>query len=104
LNPQDNMQSALNLLVQSFEELQDQLEKTHIGEKIADDQEISEEVAEKIDDEFFTVVMSCIENTIEQKNIEAMDLAAVISILAESLEETNPEIFEESELEEEKVE
>lgn len=104
LNPQDNMQSALNLLVQSFEQLQDQLEKTHIGEDIPEDHVISEEAAEKIDNDFFTSVTSCIENSIEQNNIEPLDLAAVISILADALEETAPEIFQDSEFSEEVVE
>ena len=104
LNPQDNMQNALNLLVQSFEELQDHLEKKHIGENISEDQVVSEEVAEKIDNDFFTGVMSCIEGAIDQNNVDPLDLAAVISILADALEETAPDIFQEADVAEEVVE
>ncbi len=103
----ERIENALELLLQGFEELQGEIEQSVLGRVVEEADPgppPSEEELDQMDEKFFTKVQSSVTKLSESGRCEAGDLLAMISVIAEALEELAPELFEEEEEEEEEEE
>ncbi|MGA1201370.1 MAG: hypothetical protein ACYTGJ_06190 [Planctomycetota bacterium] len=97
------IENALESLLEGFEELQGEIEQEVLGHVIEEPDAAdppSEEQLDRMDEMFFTKVQSSVAKLAESGRCEAGDMLAMISVLAEALEELAPELFDESEEEE----
>ena len=96
----ERIESALELLLMGFEELQGEVEESVLGRTIEDENDgpqPTEEQLQQMDDEYFGKVQSSVQKLAESGRCEHGDLLAMISVIAEALEELSPELFEEDE-------
>ncbi len=99
----EQIENALELLLEGFEELQGQIEETVLGRVVEEEDKgppPSEEQLDAMDESFFSSVQSSVTQVIDRGRCDAGDLLAMISVLAEALEELAPELFEDDEDEE----
>jgi hypothetical protein len=98
----ERIENAIEVLLEGFEELQEEIEEKVLGRIVEEGDPgppPSEEQLDKMDDEFFTQVQTAVGQVIEKQRCEAGDLLAMISVLAEALEELAPDLFEDEEVE-----
>lgn len=99
----ERIENALELLLQGFEQLQGEIEESVLGRVIEEGDTgpaPSEEQLDQMDEKFFTNVQSSVTKLAESGRCEASDLLAMISVIAEAIEELAPELFEDEEEEE----
>jgi hypothetical protein len=93
----ERIESAIELLLDGFADLQEEIEEDVLGHAIDESKPgpaPSEEQLDQMDDRFFARVQSSVSEVIERGRCEAGDLLAMVSVLAEALEEIAPELFE----------
>jgi len=93
----ERIESALELLLDGFADLQEEIEEDVLGHAIDESKPgppPSEEQLDQMDDRFFAKVQSSVAEVIDRGRCEAGDLLAMVSVLAEALEEIAPELFE----------
>ena len=96
----ERIESALELLLIGFEELQGEVEEAVLGRVVEDgetDPPPSEEQLQEMDEQYFGKVQSSVQKLSESGRCAPADLLAMISVIAEALEELSPELFEEDE-------
>jgi hypothetical protein len=96
MSDQDQIQNALVMLIEGFEEFQKALEVKHIGMEVDEDTDIEKLDAEKLeqmDHEFNQAMLMTFEKLQEENNIDMHDVGAVASILLDTVEEVAPELF-----------
>jgi len=96
MSDQDQIQNALVMLIEGFEEFQKALEVKHIGMEVDEDTDIEKLDAEKLeqmDHEFHQAMLMTLEKLHEENNIDMHDVGAVASILLDTVEEVAPELF-----------
>jgi hypothetical protein len=96
----ERIESALELLLEGFEDLQEEIEEDILG-RVVEEKDTgpppSEQQLDQMDDRFFARIQSSVAQVIERGRCEAGDLLAMVSVLAEALEELAPELFEDDE-------
>jgi hypothetical protein len=100
MSDQDQIQNALVMLIEGFEEFQKALEVKHIGMEVDEDTDIEKLDAEKLeqmDHEFHQAMLMTFEKLQEENNIDMHDVGAVASILLDTVEEVAPELFHDDE-------
>jgi len=96
MSDQDQIQNALVMLIEGFEEFQKALEVKHIGMEVDEDTDIEKLDAEKLeqmDIEFHQAMLMTLEKLHDENNIDIRDVGAVASILLDTVEEVAPELF-----------
>ena len=98
----EQIENALVQLLEGFESLQEEVELAVLG-KVEEVTETStpptEEQLDQKDEQFFASVQSAVGKLAESGRCQPGDLLAMISAIAEALEDYAPELFEEEEIE-----
>src|SRR4051812_41913646 len=90
---------ALTQLMDGYCELQEAIERDYGGrgeEAVAADPAATE-LSSEVDAALVTEIRAAIETVMEEEDYSAEEIASVISILTDSLEEIDPDVFESSE-------
>ena len=89
---------ALKQLMDGYCELQEAIERDY-GGRGEDAEDASSELSTEVDAALVTEIRAAIETVMEEEDFSAEEIASVISILTDSLEEIDPDVFEPSETE-----
>jgi hypothetical protein len=89
---------ALKQLMDGYCELQEAIERDY-GGRGEDSDEAGSELSTEVDAALVTEIRAAIETVMEEEDFSAEEMASVISILTDSLEEIDPDVFEASETE-----
>ena len=91
---------ALTQLMEGYVELQQSVERDFGGREGAEEGELSSEV----DSAIVTEVRAAVESVMEDEDYSAEEMASVISMLTDALEEIDPDVFNQEEEDEEEEE
>ena len=100
MSDQDQIQNALVMLIEGFEEFQKALEVKHIGLEVDENtviEDLDAEKLEQMDHEFHQAMLITLEKLHDENNIDIRDIGAVASILLDTVEEVAPELFHDDE-------
>ena len=100
MSDQDQIQNALVMLIEGFEEFQKALEVKHIGLEVDENtviEDLDAEKLEQMDHEFHQAMLITLEKLHDENNIDIRDIGAVASILLDTVEEVAPELFRDDE-------
>lgn len=81
---------ALTQLMEGYVELQQAVERDFGGRDSDDDSELSSEV----DTAIVTEIRAAVESVMEDEDYSAEEMASVISMLTDALEEIDPDVFD----------
>jgi len=84
---------ALTQLMEGYCDLQDSIERDY-GSAGTEEGEESSELSTEVDAALVTEIRSALETVMEDEDYSAEEIAAVISVLTDSLEEIDPDVFE----------
>jgi len=91
------IENALEMLLKGFEELQEEIEQSVLGRVVEEGDGgplPDDEQLERMDEQFFSRVKAAVGDLVESERCQGEDILAVISVVAEALEELSPELFE----------
>ena len=97
----DQIQNALVMLIEGFEEFQTALEIKHLGTEVDEDTAIEELPADKLeqmDEEFHQAMLLTFENLGAENKVDFRDIGAVATILLDTVEEVAPDLFQDEDL------
>ena len=100
MSDQDQIQNALVMLIEGFEEFQKALEVKHIGLEVDENtviEDLDAEKLEQMDHEFHQAMLITLEKLHDENKIDIRDVGAVASILLDTVEEVAPELFHDDE-------
>jgi hypothetical protein len=89
---------ALTQLMDGYCELQEAIERDY-GGRGEEAEDAASELSTEVDAALVTEIRAAIETVMEEEDYSAEEIASVISILTDSLEEIDPDVFESSETE-----
>ena len=89
---------AMKQLMDGYCELQEAIERDY-GGRGEDADEAGSELSSEVDAALVTEIRAALETVMEEDDFSAEEMAYVISILTDSLEEIDPDVFEASETE-----
>lgn len=89
---------ALKQLMDGYCELQEAIERDY-GGRGEDADDATAELSTEVDAALVTEIRAAIETVMEEDDFSAEEIASVISILTDSLEEIDPDVFETTETE-----
>ena len=84
---------ALTQLMDGYCELQEAIERDY-GGRGEEAEEGATELSSEVDAALVTEIRAAIETVMEEEDYSAEEIASVISILTDSLEEIDPDVFE----------
>ena len=100
MSSNDQIQNALVMLVEGFEEFQTALELKHLGKEVSEETNIEDLPADKLeqmDEEFHQAMLLTLENLCAENKLDLRDIGAVATILLDTVEEVAPDLFTDEE-------
>jgi hypothetical protein len=85
---------ALTQLMDGYCELQEAIERDFGGRGDKPEDAAATELSSEVDAALVTEIRAAIETVMEEEDYSAEEIASVISILTDSLEEIDPDVFE----------
>lgn len=84
---------ALTQLMEGYCELQESVERDYGGRSA---EEAPDELSSEVDAALVTELRAAIESVMEEEDYSVEELASVVSMLTDSLEEIDPDVFDQS--------